>query len=247
MANATPTQKQNKRAAVRSSERAAVAVPVVFCYHGAEVRIVLRLYSVKKTEKIIRAYSPWIEELSARYGIPAACIKAMLRKEVADIDILDPIADTLVWLNYLRDDVRQALYRRGLVKTETSRRRNGALGKRDSSTGWAQIFAFVAVNAGNYALEHGLDTADVLGLPASRESMWRRLRRDKKFNLRMGALNLLAAGEVVNGHTDFSRYTSEDYMRMFTRYNADTRTITPYGREVYRFYEQFLSDPEDQR
>ena len=98
MANATPTQKQNKRAAVRSSERAAVAVPVVFCYHGAEVRIVLRLYSVKKTEKIIRAYSPWIEELSARYGIPAACIKAMLRKEVADIDILDPIADTLVWL-----------------------------------------------------------------------------------------------------------------------------------------------------
>ena len=212
----------------------------------------LRLYSVRKTEKLIAEYTPWIEAISARYGIPAACMKAVLRREIADIDLFDPLADTLVWFYWLRYDVRRSLCRLGLCRSEEPLLRRGIFGKRDSSTGFAQIFAFVAINAVNYALDHCLEGEEDLGFSPGerpspdrswdRERMWRRLLRDKKFNIRMGTLNLLAAGEEVNGHTDFARYTPDDFKRMFTRYNAATRTITPYGEEVYRYYCQYIND-----
>ena len=66
--------------------------------------------------------------------------------------------------------------------------------------------------------------------------MWRRLQRDRRLNIRTATLNLISAAEEMNGHTDFSRYTPEEYERMFTRYNANTRTVTPYGKETYRYF-----------
>ena len=212
----------------------------------------IRLYSVRKTKRIIDSCSPWIETVTARYGIPAACVKAVLRREIADIDLFDPVADTLVWFHWLFFDLHRRLYRLGLVKSEEPRPRRGLLGKKDSSTGYGQIFAFVAIKAANYALERGLEEEGPLGLapgerlsPDSdrdRERMWRRLGRDREYNIRMSTLNLISAGEEVNGHTDFGRYTPEEMKRMFTRYNADTRTITPYGEEVYRYYREYIND-----
>ena len=211
----------------------------------------LKLYGVKKTERLIREYSPWIETVSARYGIPAACMKAVLRQEIADIDLFDPLADALVWFNWLRYDLRR-FFRRGSVRNGEPPRRRGIFGKNDSSTGFAQIFAFVAINAANFALERGLDGEEALGLArgerprpdsyGDRERMWRRLLRDRKYNIRMGTLNLIAAGEEVNGHTDFARYTPEEFKKMFTRYNANTRSITPYGEKVYGYYRQYIND-----
>ena len=196
----------------------------------------IKLYSVKKTERILAEYDGWIETVSKRYAIPSTMIKAVLRKEIADIDLLDPAADLLVRLCYLR----RRLFGRGTVK------RRGILGKRDSSTGYAQIFAYVAINAANYALEYGLDDAAGLGLPEDRRldgtneddlhAMWLRLKRDSRFNIQMGALNLISAAEEMNGHTNFARYTPEELQRTFTRYNAKTDHVTAYGKEVYGYY-----------
>ena len=196
----------------------------------------IKLYSVKKTERILAEYDGWIETVAKRYAIPSAMIKAVLRKEIADIDLLDPVADLLVRLCYLRC----RLFECGTVK------RRGILAKRDSSTGYAQIFAYVAINAVGYALDRGLDDAAGLGLPEDRRpdsaneddlcAMWLRLKRDRKFNIQMGALNLISAADAMNGHTDFARYTPEEIQRAFTRYNARTDRITAYGKEVYGYY-----------
>ena len=203
----------------------------------------IRLYSAARAEKIIEEYTPWIDTVAERYSIPAACVKAVLRKEIVDIDLFDPLADTLVALNWLRYDLRRALRRGG---TETPVSRKGILGKLDSSTGYAQIFASTAIGAIHYALEHGLEGEEELGFSPGerpdgnsardREKMWRRLQRDRRLNIQTAALNLISAAEEVNGHTDFSRYTPEEYERMFTRYNANTRTVTPYGKETYRYF-----------
>ena len=65
--------------------------------------------------------------------------------------------------------------------------------------------------------------------------MWHQLARDAQFNIRMGALNLIAAAEEMNGHTDFKRYGPEELQRAFTRYNAKVDRITDYGRRVYGY------------
>lgn len=196
----------------------------------------IKLHSVKKTERILAEYGDWIEAVSERYSIPSTMIKAVLRKEIADIDLLDPVADSLVRFYWLR----RRLFGGGTAK------RRGILGKRDSSTGYAQIFAYVAINAANYALDRGLDDAAGLGLPTDcrpdraneddMRAMWLRLKRDRKFNIQMGALNLIFAADEMNGHTDFARYTPEEFRRAFTRYNANTDHITAYGKEVYGYY-----------
>ena len=201
----------------------------------------IKLYSTKKTERILAEYADWIETVSERYAIPSAMIKAVLRKEIADIDLLDPVADSLVRFYWLR----RRLFGGGAAK------RRGILGKRDSSTGYAQIFAYVASNAAGYALDRGLDNAAGLGLPEDRRpdrtneddlrAMWYRLKRDRKFNIQMGALNLLSAADEMNGHTDFARYTPDEFQRAFTRYNANTDRITAYGKEVYDYYLKYAA------
>ncbi len=202
----------------------------------------IKLYGIKKTERILDEYDGWIKAVAEQYSIPSAMIKAVLRKEIADIDLLDPIADLLVRFYWLR---------RRLFPHGGTAKRRGVLGKRDSSTGCAQIFAHVAINAANYALDRGLDDAAGLGLPEDRRpdganeddlcAMWHRLKRDGRFNIRMGALNLLSAAEEMNGHTAFARYTPEEFRRAFTRYNANTDHVTAYGREVYGFYLNYSS------
>ena len=214
----------------------------------------LRLYSGKRTARILARYAGWIAELSRRFGLPEAWIKAVLRREIEEIDLLDLAADALVRLYWLRWRLRRLLCRLHLCRRAEPRPRRGPLGKRDSSTGYAQIFAAVAIDAANYALERGLEDAAGLGLPEGRRpdrersedlcAMWRRLARDPRFNIRMGALNMLAAAEEMNGHTDIARYGPEELQRAFTRYNAKVDRITDYGRRVYAYYLDYSQAPD---
>ncbi len=206
----------------------------------------IKLYSRKSAERILEKYGEWIETVSRRYGVPSACVRAILHKEIKEIDLFDSLADSLVRLNWLRWRMRRFLFRKGLTGHDETKLTRGFLGKRDSSTGYGQIFGYVAIDAANYALDRGLDDAKGLKLPENRRpdkknssdlcAMWHRLARDNRFNIRMTALNLISAAEEMNGHTDFEQYTPEELQRAFTRYNANVKHITDYGREVYSFY-----------
>ena len=205
-----------------------------------------RLYSPAKAEKIVSRHAPELREMSRQYGIPAAYIMAVLRKEIAEIDIFDPLADLAVRFYWLRYTLRRGLKRLGLVRRAEPLLRRGPFGKHDSSTGFGQIFAFVGINAINFALDRGLDTPEGLGVPKDRrlspgdpedlQAIWRRLLRDRRFNARLSILNLVSCGQEMNGGTDFARYSPEEVQRTLTRYNANVRTVTAYGRETYRYY-----------
>ncbi len=185
----------------------------------------IKLYSPNAAERIISIHSDTIEAIAARYPLPAPFLRALLYTELIRIDILDPLADLTVRLN-------------ALFGTEI-------LHKRDSSTGYGQIFGFVAINAANFAVDHGLAQYADLGLPerkldpenaADLQLVWNRLNRDPEFNITMSALNLIAAAEEVTGRIDFPGYSPEEIQRVYTRYNGTVPNITPYGEEAYRNY-----------
>ena len=185
----------------------------------------IRLYTEKNTEKIVSAMEPVIVRICGEYGVPVPCVKAVLYREIREIDLMDAAADAAVRL--------------------------GLFGRKDSSTGYAQIFARTAVRALRFAGERGIETAENLGfppLPAGDDPVytrriWLRLNRDRVFNLRMGTLNLLAAADEAAGSTDFSRMTAEDLKRVFSRYNSSSCAVSPYGEEVYRYYLRYGGDP----
>ena len=199
----------------------------------------LKLYSKAASRQIIARCEPLICSASAKYGVPAGWIRAILFRELTDIDLLDLAADFAVRFYYFR----YRLFRR--LPASDSR----FFGKKDSSTGYSQIFAYVAINAANFALDRGLADYASLGIVSdhrlNRENpddlwlVWRRLDRDRGFNIEMAALNLLSAAQEMNGRVDCPAFSPEETKLCFTRYNADARHITQYGEQAYRYYLDF--------
>ena len=194
----------------------------------------LRLYSPARAERILRRRAEEIAAVSARYAVPEAVLKAILYKELTEIDFFDLLADLAAGFYWLRYALRGA----------EPRLTRGVFGKRDSSTGHTQIFGRVALRALLEARAHGLplpegspdpDAPDAVG------QVWRRLRRDPRFNLDCCALNLLSAAEEMTGRYGFEGCTGEELKRILTRYNADTRSVTPYGEAAYGHYLRYLS------
>ena len=180
----------------------------------------MRLISKKKAERILLRYAGWIEEVSKRYDVPSAAIKAILSQEMEMMDFGDLAADVVVRL--------------GIFK------------KKDSSTGYAQIFGYVGLNAANFAVDRGIATYESLGIrcdhrldPDCKEDVrliWKLLHDDPMANIELATLNLLCAADEVIGRTDFETFTEHDMKMVFTRYNSKSLNITSYGEEAYKRY-----------
>ena len=53
----------------------------------------LRRYSPERTESILGSLSPLLDSIEGDYGVPAACMKAILYREMTFIDLFDAAAD----------------------------------------------------------------------------------------------------------------------------------------------------------
>ena len=183
----------------------------------------LKMISPHRAERILGRYADWLEELSARYDIPSALLRAVLYKEMTEIDLLDFAADLIVSA--------------------------GCFHKKDSSTGYGQVFGATGVKALDFAVDRGLTSYQAFGLPEGRRldpenisdvrTVWKLMHRDPKVNMELCALTLLCAAEEMTGRIDFSGYTEDELKLILTRYNADVRHITPYGEAVYTLYQSF--------
>lgn len=181
-------------------------------------------YSIRKTEKTIDKLTPQIEVIAQKYDMPAAAIQAILRKEMPQIDLMDFAADLAVAL--------------------------GGLLKKDSSTGYMQIFGWVGLNAVNFAVDRGLATYESLGIKSDHRldshrdadvrMIWKKMEGDRTANLEIAALNLISCAEEMTGRIDFVHYSEEEWKLLFTRYNQNTRKITPYGEETYAYFVHYL-------
>ena len=195
----------------------------------------LKIYGEKRIKRIIEGCGEWIKSIEERFGLPSAALKAILRQELSQIDLIDLAADraVIVYWRFYR------LFRRV-----------PRFGKRDSSTGCAQVFASTAIDSLNFAFDRQLTDARSLGLiidhklqktnPSDLCMIWQMLHRDRFFNVLCAALTLLAAADEMNGTIDFSRYTPRQWQLTFSRYNANTRQITRYGQQAYTGYQSFL-------
>ena len=178
----------------------------------------VRTISPQKAEEIIREYTPWIREVSGKYQVPEAVIKAILFREMTESDILDPLVDLL-------------------VQTQMT-------SKKDSSTGYAQIFGVTGLRAVEYAVDSGIATYESLGIQTDHRlsdqseedihMIWRRLHDDPKFNIEAAAINLRCCAQEMTGRTDFGSFSEEEMKKTLTRYNANVAHITAYGEETYR-------------
>ena len=164
----------------------------------------MKLYSPNRAERILRSLDSDIEEICSMVHLPSAVLKAVLYKEITDIDFFDPLADAIVAFNWQRVHLLNHL-----PDLEGKQNKSGFFRKFDSSTGYGQIFARTAILAIRFATTHGIITTETLGLgmgqtfspdsPADVFEIWKKLHRERSFNLACSALNLLFAAWEMNG------------------------------------------------
>ena len=201
----------------------------------------MKLYSPNRAERILRSLDSDIEGICRMVHLPSAVLKAVLYKEITDIDFFDPLADAIVAFNWQRVHLLNHL-----PDLEGSQNKSSFFRKFDSSTGYGQIFARTAILAIRFATTHGIITTETLGLgkgqtfspdsPADVFEIWKKLHRERSFNLACSALNLLFAAWEMNGRITFENFSPDELKRTFTRYNANVRQITPYGEVTYQYY-----------
>ena len=198
----------------------------------------IHLYSEQSAMQELRRFDGEIGRICRECGLPPAYLKAVLMMELTRMDILDPLADTLVAVNWA-----------GAPLLRPSPDSGNPLHKLDSSTGHGQIFSRVAILAINFARERGITTQALSDLkegldptdPEDLRLVWRRLNRDTVFNLSCAALNLLRCAWQMTGRIDFDSYSPQETKLIFTRYNADVKSVTAYGEEAYSWYLRFLA------
>ncbi len=197
----------------------------------------MHLYSERKAYYMIGRNRELIESICQSYALPASCLKAILMMELQDIRPSDYLADALVSFNWLR----YSLFRCFVLDRHTRH----PLRKFDSSTGYGQIFSQVAIEAILFAQR--MDIPLYLGIsgelfpfnPDDLRRIWRRLRRDRVFNLSCAALNLLHSAFQMTGETNFNRLSEDGKKMTFSRYNGNAQQISPYGEQAYRYYLEF--------
>ena len=201
----------------------------------------MKLYSPNRAERILRSLDSDIEGICRMVHLPSAVLKAVLYKEITDIDFFDPLADAVVAFNWQRISLLNHL-----PDLEDNQNKSGFFRKFDSSTGYGQIFARTAILAIQFATTHGIITTETLGLgkgqtfspdsPADVFEIWKKLHRERSFNLACSALNLLFAAWEMNGRITFENFSPDELKLTFTRYNANVRQITLYGEITYQYY-----------
>jgi len=196
----------------------------------------LNLYSEDNALRVLEKNAAQIDSICAECGLPPAYLKAVLMMELTRMDILDPLADTVVAVNWA-----------GAPLLKPAAAEKNPLQKLDSSTGPGQIYSKVAIQAIRFARERGISLAAIRELrpelsedsPEDLRLVWRKLKHDTVFNLSCAALNILHCAWQMTGRIDFDSYSPQEIKLIFTRYNADVKHVTAYGEEAYARYLRF--------
>ena len=185
----------------------------------------LRLFSERKIQQILQRLDGSIHQIAATYSLPPAVLQAVIHKEMSMMNLPDLLADFLVWTNLFP--------------------------KKDSSTGYSQIFGSVGIAAVNEAVDQGLCSYESLRIPVTHRldatnpkdlrTFWRFLRKDRYANLEVATLNLLSCAKEKVGHTHFGSMSPEELQLVFTRYNANVNHITSYGASAYQLYQHYTT------
>jgi peptidoglycan hydrolase-like protein with peptidoglycan-binding domain len=106
----------------------------------------------------------------------------------------------------------------------------------DSSTGWGQIFAWVAIAARNYCIERGIINGDLL-TEDDRASVWKRLHEDPAYNISTAAyLTIFNAHQTAVPRPGLDTSDS-DTEEILARYNGIDEGAQKYGRELIGLYQ----------
>lgn len=201
-------------------------------------------------ESILGAHDSLITALSRGYGMRKSLIETAVLWESSVENVLDAGMDGFVTATYLYLEAQEEWEALSSIeKAIVPMPRPPLMFERDSSTGVAQIFSWVAAAVIDWARARGLTEEPVYDIDDwhQQRDLWMRLRDDDAFSIRMAALVLLwSASDVgIDIRTPWS-FTDDEVKRTLARYNGTSVAADEYGQRnfgLYTFLETRLNGP----
>lgn len=106
----------------------------------------------------------------------------------------------------------------------------------DSSTGWGQIFAWVAIEARNYCMDQGIINGSRL-TDADKTSVWNRLHDDPSYNISTAAYLTIYNAHQIGVARPGLNTSDADSQDILARYNGTGDGAEKYGRELIGLYQ----------
>ena len=69
--------------------------------------------------------------------------------------------------------------------------------------------------------------------------IWKRLNKDRHFNIEMCALTLRSCAEERTGRQAAPDFSPEEIKQTFTRYNGTVPQINAYAEKAYQYYQYY--------
>ncbi|MEU6103178.1 glycoside hydrolase domain-containing protein [Streptomyces flaveolus] len=107
----------------------------------------------------------------------------------------------------------------------------------DCSTGWGQIFAWVAIEARNYCVQQGIINGSILDKnnPAHVKSVWNSLQ-DTDYNIKTAAYLTIHNADKISLPRPGLTTSETDSQQLLARYNGTGDAAQQYGRELIGLY-----------
>lgn len=195
-----------------------------------------------KAIEIVLENDEFITELSQKYKMRKALIQTAMGWEASLEGVDDVAQDSIVAATHNYFNQLEAWEKLSPAeKAVTPAPIPPALMAEDCSTGYCQIFSWVAIDANNWAIDKGLITGKIYDKKNRKDiwEVWQKLHNDVEYNIATCALVLLWGVQDILLHENYLNYTPTEIKKVLARYNGTDNAAKEYGERNYGIYEIF--------
>ncbi len=203
---------------------------------------VISHYTTAECLDIILNYDHTITTFCNMYCVPKEFVQTLLLRELWCVDITDTASDYAVqayfgWRTEYEYWSQMPTWQQVIISPPTP----PVYIQEDSSTGIGQMFARVAIEAHNLAINKGLINASYYnsGDWHDCEYVWNKLHNDDSFAIKMTTLEMYHCADYAGVSGSLFHCTAPQIKAILSRYNGTGTNAQTYGNECYEYYKIF--------
>jgi len=199
-------------------------------------------YTTTESVDIILNYDNTITKFCNMYCVPKEFVQTLLLRELWCVDVTDTVSDEAVelyfsWKTEYEYWAQMPTWQQVIISPPTP----PLYMQEDSSTGIGQMFAWVAINAHNLAINKGLINASPYNSNDWHdcEYVWKKLHNDDSFAIKMTTLEIHHCADYAGVSGSLFHCTATQIKAILSRYNGTGTDAQAYGNECYEYYKVF--------
>ena len=200
-------------------------------------------YTREESLDLVLSYDSAITGFCNLYNVPKQLVQSLLLREIWCVNATDDVADDLV-MNYYQYMRELEIWRQLPLAEQifATPPQPPEVIHKDSSTGIGQMFAWVAIDAHNLAVDKNLIVADKYDKTDWHdiEEIWNKLHSDPIFAIEMVTLEMYHCADYARVTGSMFECSEDKIKAILARYNGTNDAAKANGELCYGYYQLFV-------